>query len=85
MRLDNRPDERLERLRSEYLQDLGPRAARRREAEIAALPSKVWRGRRVFAIRCNADFGRGPHTMWLEEAWLWALIDLKRFRCPFHR
>lgn len=56
-----------------------------REAAIAGLSSKVWRGIRVFAVRCEGPFGRGPHEQWVPEYLLWSLIDLNHFLCPFHR
>ena len=74
----------LRRARREYARMLGPAAERRRAAEIDALPFKLWRGRPVHAVVCCADFGCGPHVLWLEEAWLWQLLSLQRFRCPRH-
>lgn len=56
-----------------------------RERAIAALPSKDWHGVRVFALRCDGPFGRGPHVQWVPECVLWSLIDLRHFLCPFHR
>lgn len=90
MRLDRRGwhADRLPRLRREYRESFetgGADAERRREAEIARLDSKDWKGRRVFRLRCEGPFGRGPHDVWVEEAWLWTLIDLRRFLCPYHR
>lgn len=56
-----------------------------RAAEIAALPSKDWKGLTVYQMRCDGDYGRGPHEVWLPEYLLWGLIDLRRYRCPFHQ
>jgi hypothetical protein len=55
-----------------------------REAEIRERPSKDWKGKRVYAIRCNGTTGKGPHEMWVTEAVLWALIEPSAFVCPFH-
>lgn len=56
-----------------------------REAEIAALPAVEWKGRTLRTIRCQGDFGKGPHDMNVPEAILWSLINLNRFICPYHR
>ena len=56
----------------------------RRAREIAALDSKLWRGRRVWRIRCTGTSGQGTHEMYVEAAHLWSLIDLRIFRCPYH-
>ena len=55
-----------------------------RAHEIARLPTKVWHGTRVYAITCRADFGKGPHEVYLTPAVLWHLIDLRMHRCPYH-
>lgn len=57
---------------------------RARAAEIAALPTVDWKGRRLYTLRCAADFGNGPHDVNVPEYVLWSLIDLRAFRCPFH-
>ena len=62
----------------------GVAAAVGRAHEIAARQSKLWRGRRVWPIRCTGASGKGPHEMHVEAAVLWSLIDLKTFRCPYH-
>lgn len=59
--------------------------AHRRTAAIAQLPQKRWRGARVYAIVCRADFGIGPHVQWVPAYVLWSLIDLRGFCCPYHR
>lgn len=56
-----------------------------RLAEIRALPSKRWRGHAVYRTRCQADFGRGPHTMWLPANALLGLISVSFMRCARHR
>ncbi len=63
----------------------GSRAAVRRAREIVALPSKLWKGVRVYRVTCQADFGKGPHDQWIPADFLWALIDIGAFRCPWHR
>ncbi len=57
----------------------------RRAAEIATLDAKDWHGQRVFRLTCRADFGKGPHDQFVPEGLLWSLIDLRVYRCPFHR
>jgi hypothetical protein len=59
-------------------------AERKREAEIAALPTVTWRGRRLYTLRCQGDFGKGPHDMNVPESILWTLIAFRAFRCPYH-
>lgn len=56
-----------------------------RRAAIARVESKLWAGVRVYRVRCDGDFGRGPHDHWVPEYILWSLIDVTRYRCPFHR
>jgi hypothetical protein len=56
-----------------------------RRVTIARLESKIWNGQRVYRLTCGADFGRGPHVHWVPEYILWSLIDVTRYRCPFHR
>ena len=36
----------------------------------------------MYAVQCQADFGKGPHVFYLPAAMLWSLSDLQRFRCP---
>jgi hypothetical protein len=45
----------------------------------------TWKGRRLRTIRCQGDFGKGPHDVNVPEALLWCLISLARFLCPYHR
>lgn len=56
----------------------------RRAAEIAELPVVMWKGHELRSVKCNGDYGKGPHLMNLSEAYLWALIDFRAYRCPFH-
>ena len=62
----------------------GVDAAVRRAHEIAARKSKLWRGRRVWPVRCTGASGKGPHQMYVEAAVLWSITDMKTFRCPYH-
>lgn len=62
----------------------GPHGEQARAAEIAALPTKDWRGQTLYQIRCHGGYGKGPHDYWVPEGLLWSLIDLQAFRCPFH-
>ena len=73
------------RFKDQYRSAYGRRETERREAAIRALPRKQWKGRTVYRLLCAADFGKGPHEVWLEEWKLWCLIDLRHFRCPYHR
>jgi len=75
----------LRDVRELYLEDCGPARYARRAAVIAALPTVTWRGHTLYTIRCNGDFGKGPHLMNVPESLLWSLISLERFLCPFHR
>jgi hypothetical protein len=56
-----------------------------RRKEIARVESKDWRGLTVYRVHCDGDFGRGPHVHWVPEYILWSLIDVTRYRCPYHR
>ena len=62
----------------------GVDGAVRRAREITGRSSRLWRGRRVWQIRCTGTSGNGPHELYLEAAVLWSLIDLRAFRCPYH-
>ena len=62
---------------------LGEHAARR-AAEIAALPTVNWKGRRLYTIRCHGTSGQGPHDCNVPLALVWALIDLRRYVCMYH-
>ena len=63
---------------------LGPTLAAEREAEIAALPIVVWKGRTLKTIRCCGTTGKGPHDYNVPESTLWSLISLKEFHCVYH-
>ena len=72
------------RARDAFRAALGLADESRRAREIAALPSKLWKGHLVYRIDCRGDFGKGPHEMWVPEGVLWSLIALDVFRCPYH-
>lgn len=82
MRVGSQPSAALMRVRRAWIGWGLADQVLHREAEISALPRKLWRGVPVFQIRCE-----GPvlHDLWVPEAVLWALISVHRFRCPFHR
>ena len=56
----------------------------RRQREINTLPQVVWKGRTLYTLRCQGDFGKGPHDMNVPASHLWALIHFERFKCPYH-
>jgi len=62
----------------------GDAGVAKREAEIAQLPKVEWKGRNLYQLQCNGDFGKGPHPMNVPESVLWNLIDLRAFRCAYH-
>ena len=78
-------DRGLARTRAMFALVRGADAVPARAAAIAALDSKDWRGVTVYRVRCDGDFGRGPHDVYLPERVLWALIDLSHHLCPFHQ
>ena len=63
----------------------GDAGTAKREAQIAELPKVEWNGRTLYTLRCQGDYGKGPHDMNVPESLLWNLIDLGVFYCPFHR
>ena len=78
------PDARCERARAAFVENATPREVVQREAEIAALPAVQWKGRTLYTIRCSGDTGKGPHDVNVPEVLLWSLINIGRFRCPYH-
>jgi hypothetical protein len=64
---------------------LGVSGEAQRAFEIAFLPRVEWRGRTLYTLTCAGDFGKGPHKVNVPESLLWSLIDLRVFRCPYHR
>lgn len=73
------------RMRQMYTEMLGYSAAVRRALEIAALPKVQWKGSTLHTLRCNGDYGKGPHMQHLPEYVLWSLIALENYRCPYHK
>jgi hypothetical protein len=73
-----------DKARAAYVEDCGEALTLKREAEIAAMPQVEWKGRKLRTIRCHGTTGKGPHDVNVPESLLWALISLKRFRCPYH-
>src|SRR5688500_1114108 len=55
-----------------------------RQREIDALPVAEWKGKQLRTLRCNGTTGKGPHNTNVPESLLWALIDLRRWFCPYH-
>lgn len=76
---------RLDRARAAFREWRGDAETAQRAVEIARLPVVVWRGRQLFTVRCHGTTGKGPHDCNVPEALLWALIDLRAFRCPYHQ
>lgn len=72
------------RARAFFSEERGPEGAAKRAAEIDALPLVGWKGQTLRTLRCTGQRGRGPHDQNVPEAQLWSLIDLRRWRCPFH-
>lgn len=72
------------RAREAFAAFRGGLAALERLGQIDDLPRKPWGGRLVYQVRCRGVSGRGPHDLWVPEAVLWAVLDLERFRCPYH-
>jgi hypothetical protein len=77
-------DVRLRRYQELFLLEYGRDRYLQRVAEIAALPAVRWKGRLLFTLTCQADFGKGPHPLNVPETLLWQLISLENFRCPYH-
>jgi len=68
-----------------FLTVRGADAMPERFRAIAALPTVVWKGRTLYTIRCQGDFGQGPHAVNVPESLLWALMSLEGFHCAYHR
>lgn len=56
-----------------------------RATAIGRLPAKEWRGRRLYEIRCDGPYGKGPHVQYVPASLLWALTSLHHYLCPYHR
>lgn len=82
--LGSRVQLRGERAKAAFLAWRGEAEAARRQAEIDALPRVEWKGKTLRTLRCHGETGRGPHDVNLPEQHLWALIDFRMFRCPYH-
>lgn len=63
---------------------LGPEGTRRRAAEIAALPTVIWKGRTLYTLRCCGTSGHGPHNYNVPLMMVWSLIGLENFYCVYH-
>lgn len=70
--------------RAAFLDMRGPAAFVQRFYEIQQLPTAQHRGRSLRTLRCQGTTGRGPHDLNVPEYILWAVIDFRAFRCPFH-
>lgn len=77
-------DRRTETARAAFIEARGEVEARLRAMEIGSLPRVEWRGQHLRAFRCTGETGRGPHAVNVPEGLLWALMDLRVYRCPFH-
>ena len=83
-RIGSHPSSRASKVKRAFRDFRGVEDAVSRAWEIAQLPTKIWHGTRVYAITCRAEFGKGPHEVYLTPMVLWCLIDLRRHRCPYH-
>ena len=63
---------------------LGPDSSARRDAEIAALPQVVWKGRTLYTLHCCGTSGKGPHAYHVPLLMVWSLISLDHFYCVYH-
>ena len=61
-----------------------PRREWIRAVQIAGLQRKQWRGRTLYGLTCRAEYGKGPHPMFVPEHVLWSLLDLRHYRCVYH-
>ncbi len=72
------------RARADFVaQRSGPEILARQRA-IRALPTVQWKGRILYTLRCHGTSGKGPHDTNVPEGLLWALLDFRAFRCPYH-
>lgn len=55
-----------------------------RAAEIACLPTVVWRGERLRRVLCCGTTGRGNHYQNVPDWKLWARMTVAPYYCPFH-
>ena len=75
----------MPRAKAHHLQMRGSAGFARRAREIAALPSKLWKGKTVFLVTCRGDYGKGNHEVWIPERILWLLVSIDVYRCPYHQ
>lgn len=78
------PVSQRDRARDAFTATQGIREAWVRHTEIELLPMVEWKGKTLRTIRCNGITGKGPHTVNVPDALLWALIDLRDWCCPYH-
>lgn len=64
--------------------ELGPVRTTRRQTEIEALPTVLWKGRMLYTLRCCGTSGKGPHDVHVPLAMVWSLIRLDPFYCVYH-
>jgi hypothetical protein len=82
--IGSHPERRAARAKQAFLTLRGEQDYQARRAEIDRLTPSLWRGQPVYALLCNGTTGKGPHLVNVPEALLYALIDLRAYRCPFH-
>ncbi len=81
---ESHPELRTARTRAAFISWRGDGEAAVRQALIDALPKVEWHGRTLYTLRCGGTSGKGPHAVHVPLAQLWALIDPRRYRCPYH-
>lgn len=82
--LGSHMDVRAVRARAAFVELRGAQEALVREVAIAGLQAVEWRGQTLYRFRCHGTTGKGPHDLNVPLALLWALIDFRAFRCPYH-
>lgn len=78
------PEARAARARAAFVEYRSGHEILARQRAIRALPQVVWKGRILYTLRCHGTSGKGPHDTNVPESLLWALLDFRAFRCPFH-
>lgn len=84
MRIGLHLDVKEQRTRAYFTEFRGCALTDARQAQIDALPLVEWKGKRLHTLRCHGTSGKGPHNVNVPASLLWSLIDLTRWRCPFH-
>ena len=74
-------DSRSERFAREFM---GGEWCARRQDEIDALPTKEWKGRTLYTIRCQGVRGKGPHAVHVPKSLLWQIVSLTDYFCVYH-